>query len=519
MRHLNPPVKMVLTQSALAVLFAAAAAAVLIAVFLTDKTIALVLLGAVALAAALYLSGNPRLFFLWGLVLTAPFEFGKDFMPIPHMGGAAAYSITLSDLFLVPMVFFLLRDRVQGTRKRIHISGVAFYWIALMGLGMITVTTGPLRHVTAHEIFRMLKCLVLFVVIINEVARPKQFLHVFGALAVGIVIQSLVAMVQYAFRANLGLQFLGEATEKSLKYASEATYRGASDVFRVGALLGHPNLFAAFLALLLPVCLALLFSRIRPAYKAATVVTAMLGTVALVLTLSRAGWIAFGVAFTILLALSFMHPKLRTRYFMIRVALIGVIVVMGAAFSGPIIKRFTESDPGAVNFRYEWMEVSWDMIRDKPILGFGLNTFVFYMPKYTRYGGPLKITERFGEDWPVVHNIYLLTWVEQGTVGFLFFLGLHLHVLWLAFQNTKYVRDLTLYTMNIGLLSGFIALMVDGFGSFFIRNPSCGRIYWIAVALIVAIHYWHKNSPAAEPAPLQDAAPSIVFAEPGRAAP
>ena len=430
-----------------------------------------------------------------------------------------AYTINLADLFLIPLVLYIARDHFEGRRPRIRTSGLVICWGAMIGLGMLNMLLGPYRHIAGHEVFRMLKCLVLFLVIANEVQRPKQFIHVFSALAIGIAFQSMVAMIQFAFRANLGLQFLGEATEESIKYASETTYRGASNVFRVGGLMGHPNLMAAYLALLLPMCLSVVFSRVNALLKAGAVVAVAAGSAALLLTLSRTGWISFAIGFVSLLLLSFMHPILRRRYFLVRAGLIVATAVAALAFSGPIVKRFTQSDPGALSFRYEWNQVAWKMIKEKPIMGFGLNSFVFNMPKYTRYAGPQKMTERFGRNWPVVHNIYLLTWAEQGTIGFLWFLALNIYLLWLAFKNAKNVRDLTLYTMNIGLMSGLIALMVDGLGSFFVRNPSCGRVFWIVAALIVAIYYREQENRAAE-APAQRCAAPIrpVLAPSGQAA-
>jgi putative inorganic carbon (hco3(-)) transporter len=458
----------------------------IMAFFLAKKIIVLVIMGAIAGGIALVLSGNPRLFCLWGLVLTAPLSLGKRFM-----GGAASYNIEVADIFLLALLVFVLRDFLWGLRDKPRFSGVTAWWLGLILLGCLSILLGPFRKIAGHEVFQMMKHLVLFWVLINEVVRVRQFLHVAGALFAGMFLQGIVGLVQYVFKANLGLQVLGEATAKSIEYASKATYLD-SGVFRIGALLGHPNLLAAYLALLLPIAIALLFSGIRPLYKLLLMAVTALGAVVLVLTLSRAGWISFAAAFAALLGLSFLHPRLQKRYLMARLVVIGVMAAFVLAFSGAIVKRFTQSDPGAVNFRYEWVGVAWNMVREKPLLGFGLNSFVFHMPQYTSYGSPKKISERFGEDWPVVHNIYMLIWAEQGTLGLLLFLGFNLHVLRLGWRNLQRFENDVLFVINIGCVSGFLALILDGLGSFFIRNPACGRMYWIVVALIVAIHYWTK---------------------------
>ena len=166
--------------------------------------------------------------------------------------------------------------------------------------------------------------------------------------------------------------------------------------------------------------------------------------------------------------------------------------VLTFLLSGPIIKRIFQSDPGAVNFRWEWMEVAWNMILAKPILGFGLNTFVFVAPPYTQYGTTQAVMDEYGKALPVVHNIYLLVWSEQGTIGFLLFMALNIYLLILGWRNTKYFDSDVLYMINAGCVAGLMALAVDGMSSFFIRVEGPGRVFILVAALIVAIHYWHQ---------------------------
>ena len=218
------------------------------------------------------------------------------------------------------------------------------------------------------------------------------------------------------------------------------------------------------------------------------------GLVVLVLTLSRSGWVSFAVAFVTLLALTFVHPATRTKYLFGRLALIAGTTVISLTLSAPILKRLLASPGGSVDFRWEWMRVAWNMILDKSILGFGLNTFVFVAPPYTTYRTPGAVVDRFGADLPVVHNIYLIVWSEQGTIGFLLFLALNAYLLVLGWRNTKYFDSDVLYMINAGCMAGMMALAVDGMSSFFIRNEAPGRVFILVAGLIVAIYYWHQTN-------------------------
>jgi len=475
-----------------------------IEIFLGGPRVILVIGGLFAFAITLVLSGNPRLYCLWGLVLTAPMRVKLSFAVIPHMGGAAAYTLDLVDLFLVPLALFLLRDFATGYRRNLRLSGFSFWWGCLIVLGLLSVAAGPFRQVPLQEVVRMAKLLLLFVVFINEVVRVRQFKHVFAALMVGVALQCFVALAQYLFDINLGAQILGEALPTEAEFTSRATYLEDEFTYRVGALFGHPNLLSIYLAMMLPIGIAMMFTGMDYVLKGLVGVLMLVGVGVLIITLSRSGWISFAIAFIALLFLSFLHPRVRTRFLLARVGLVSLIAVVSLALSGLIIKRIVQSDSGAVEFRIEWMKLAWRMIEDKPIFGIGLNSFVFRMAPYSDYGTVEGLTDKFGPEQylPVVHNIYLLVWSEQGTIGFLFFLGLNGYLYLTAWRNAKHFYDEALYMINLGCLAGLMALSTDGMVSFFIRIDACGRVFVLVAGLIVAIHYWQdENAPIRARAP------------------
>ena len=485
-----------LSVTGLAVILAAVAGAGVIGLFTGSPAVVVLVAGSLLLAVSLALSGNPRLYCLWGLIITAPMDVDVSFMPIPHMGGAAAYTVDLVDFFLFPLAFFLLRDFATGNRRRLRLSAFTYLWGGMIFLGLISVLMGPYRHVPLQESVRMLKMLLLFVVFINEVVRVRQFKHVFAALMIGVAIQCAIGLVQYLFEINLGAQILGEAAQGDVEYTSRATYGDGEFTYRIGALFGHSNLLSIYLAMTLSIAIAMLFTSMNPIFKFLVGCLVLTGIVVLILTLSRSGWISFSIAFMGLLGLSFVHPRSRRRFLLARAGLVALTALVAAALSGPILKRIYESDPGALEFRFEWMELAWRMIKAEPFLGVGLNTFVFKMAPYSDYGSISAMVERFGPEQylPVVHNIYLLVWSEQGTLGLLLFLALNGYLFLLGWRNAKHYYDESLYMINVGCLAGMLALSADGMVSFFIRTDACGRVFMIVAGLIVAINYWRNEN-------------------------
>ncbi len=474
-------------------------AALTIALFQVNWVFTVPLVAATLFPLALYASHNPRLFFLVGMVFTAPLGLSINFRAHAHMGGAHALSINLMDFFLVPALVFLARDFYLGYRRDFRVSPVSLWWLGLTGLGVVSMMINPFREFAGIEVVRMLKCWLLFLVIINECVREKHFRYVIGALAANAAVNIVVAFIQYFLGRTLGLQPLGEGSDLSVLGANLGVYAAPTDIFRVMGLAGHANLFSAYLAMLLPIFISQLFADYRQSVKLMFAAVSATGVVCLGLTLSRSGWVSFAVSGSCLMFALFTLPELRNRYLLMKVSMLGAATATLVAGSGMIIRRFLESDPGASDFRIEWVGVAWKMVQAKPVLGLGLNSFIYNLQDYAPYSVP-KLYDLFGEVFPVVHNTYMLVWAEQGTIGLLLFLGMHANILWIAVRNLRF-RGLNerIYLISIASACGVLAIMVDYLSSFFIRVQAFGRVYWIVVGLLVATRYWNLSNSTVRP--------------------
>ena len=486
------------------------AGAALIAGFESNRFSLLLTIGILAGMLGFVLAANHRLFCLYGLIVLAPIALSKNFFLWLHMGGASSITLDAIDPALLMLLGFQMRDVAAG-RVRWRLTPMAKWVIALMALGVLDMVLGPKRFLPGLEVIRMAKCLLLFLVIVNEVVRERQMMHLLVALLASIAVQSTLGIAQGVFKVSLGLQALGEADFQTIKNAARGTYLidGPSSGFRSNALLGHPNLLSIFLAMQLPICIALMFSRLSALQRGLIAAVTMLGSAALLMTLSRSGWLSFGVAAVLLFALSFVHPRLQRRYLFARVAAIVFMLIVASAFAGEIIKRITESDPGALNFRLEWNSVAWGMVAERPFLGFGLNTFVLQLPGRTQHGGVTGLTNWIGEHWPVVHNIYLLTWSEQGTLGFAIFIGMFCSIFAAAIRNIRRYYSDVMFAVNLGALCGIVALCIDGLASFYLRTPAPSRMFWVIAALIFVVDHWNQvNAPQPHPSAPAPRAPT-----------
>lgn len=487
----HTPVAYAIALTAAAVLIALFAVVTTTVALTKTKFIVVLMLGLLAVASFV-LSGNRRLYILYALVMLAPLKLGLHYMVIGHQGGAQSFVLHSTDPLLLMLAVYQFNDWRKLRVRDYRLPLVGKLWLFMIFLGLFSVMNSEFHTPAAHEVVRMSKNLLLFVLLINELKRKKQFQHIALALMLGVLIQSVFSVVSYASAAQIGLEFLGEETEKNVVELGEATLKGDARIRRPGGLMGHPNQFAGYLALVMPIGIALMFSPISLMSKSLFIVALALGQVGLLLTMSRSGWICFAVALISTLGLSFLHRSSRRRYLIARMMIIALVGLIGTIASPKIIERIHYSDPESWRARMELVDTAKRIIADKPLFGIGLNSYVFAQPSYTRFRTYLGMTDFYGENVPVVHSTWLLTWSEQGTVGMAAFFLIHLIVLYVGFNNLK-LKDGFMHAMNVGLLSGFGALMLDGMVSFFLRMDAGGRMFWLSVSMILAIGYWRRT--------------------------
>jgi putative inorganic carbon (hco3(-)) transporter len=465
---------------------------------LSSTKLAIAVIAAVAYVGGALLSGNPRLFCLWGLMVTSSFDLSKRLGPtLAKMGGEASFRIEMSDPFLLALALFLLRDLWTQRRSGLQIPKAAGFWALLILIGCIWGVVGPWRLTAAHEVVRMAKMAVLFVVIANEVQTPRRLLHCAGGLTLAVILQSGVGIVQAATGRHFGLELLGETGKGTIKLlATESIQVGRA--FRIGAFLGHPNLFGIFLAALLPLAAAAFLMRRGIVHKIFFLSAIALGTAALIGTMSRSGWLSFVAAFACLVVLLIMHPGTRTRTLLMAIGPATAVLVVCVIFAGPISRRLFGSRDIAMQGRAEYMRDALGLIRARPVTGWGLNSYTFAVPPFTRYGAR-GARERFDQWQSPVHNIHLLWWAETGLVGMTIHLMLLLAIIRTGFQNLR-VRDEVLFLVNAACLSGIMAFMVDGFFSFTLRTPAALRVFFVLAGMIMAVRYCRLREPAPRPA-------------------
>ncbi len=141
------------------------------------------------------------------------------------------------------------------------------------------------------------------------------------------------------------------------------------------------------------------------------------------------------------------------------------------AYAGPVPNRTTL-----------WL-VGWAMIRERPLLGIGLDNYRL------TYGDWLNLP--YYDKTVHTNNFYLEMLVSLGIVGalpFLFWLGS------LLADILRTLRQPNVTIWQVATAAGLLTFMVHGFLDFFLLFNATGLLFWLLVGLWISEKKWLKGS-------------------------
>lgn len=230
--------------------------------------------------------------------------------------------------------------------------------------------------------------------------------------------------------------------------------------------------------MLLGPTLGILLTPLGRLYKGLALAALGFGTLGLILTLSRGGWLAFALTATIVAGLAIWRGWLPPS---VPFLAVGVAAVLVFALQDVIIARLVEDDQGSAHSRIPLMALAFRIIEAHALLGIGANNFALVMLEY--------VTPNFSEyrgDWLfVVHNKYLLVWAETGLVGLLAFVGFLAATLLTGWRGWQ-LHDRLLSPLALGFTAAIAAHILHMAVDLFSGRPQVQTL-WLCAALIAVI--------------------------------
>ncbi len=221
-------------------------------------------------------------------------------------------------------------------------------------------------------------------------------------------------------------------------------------------LFGHKNLLSSFLFLALPFAFENA-RKIGGTQKLLPIVLIVLIGGLLFLLKTRSVWLALviAMAFYSFAFWSICWPAKLRKWV---VAGFATVILLGGFLAINYVKNATENTPistqtASLAERFKLWEKTAKVIQENPIVGVGAGNWQY---NYTKFGvNDIAKTRMYGVSFKRPHNDFLWILAENGTVGFVLFLGIALligRMAWGQIIQEKNVAVLTYTSALVGLL-------------------------------------------------------------------
>jgi len=375
-----------------------------------------------------------------------------DFANLPQL----AFIHILSTLLLGFVLFYY---------GKINLS---LYYIPIFGFliwALISISWGYNKYEGISTINLWLGPVTLFFALANSPADSNRIIRVLDFIFGSAVVSAIIGCLQYLTK----FPFVPQVVEPAATFANK-------------------NMAAHIMVLSIPLGMGLFLST-KSNWKSFfySIGTALL-LAFLYYTKTKAGWLAFLVEFILFivaLLLIRQRPiwiKSKQVSSLLGIVILGLLLNLSpqgwspafkeVAAKAELVKGAVEGEAekeaaayGSVGLRLAIWRNTLEMIKDRPILGFGLGNHKVFYPIYHRKAVVEKV---FSEEAQLhnVHNDYLQIFSETGIIGFLFLA--FLFTLWTlsTLRLAKYNKHENSALYPVSIYIAIIGIMVNAFFCF-----------------------------------------------------
>lgn len=416
--------------------------------------------------------GNPRKLLLAIILLDIPIQldinlfYEEEAAAIGALGGLNLSVTTVSLAALYGLWFAQIVTRRSSIPK--HLLRATLPFVTYFGFVVFSLLTAHSISLSLFEIGLLFQTLLLFIYIVGTTRTREDIYFIVTLLLIGVILLSLSMIAAYATGQEITFGPISTRVDPSF---TRGTF------FRPGGTIGSPLTAASHLALLLVPAVSILLARLRWYHTVLAAMSFCLGLIALVMTYSRSGWIAFFVAGVVFCVILWHRGWLSLR---IPVFFVLAVLVLSLPFYATIYTRLTGDDSGSAYSRIPHAKLALRIIADTPIFGVGANNVGLVMTGYAREG--------FQDLWLYTpHNKYLLVWTETGIGGMLAFTWFLLATLARGWRCWR-LRDPVISPLALAFTTGMLGQMVHMLTDMFHNRPQV-QLLWLTAALIVAINH------------------------------
>jgi len=383
------------------------------------------------------------------------------------------------------------RDNVTTARKSLFSSG----WTFLLPIALFVLIAGVsvlfaydphvAERVLREEVFEPILFLCMLLLFAST---PRHMKRLLATLFLSSVFVSLIGIVQYFWFRS---QIIPDAT----------------GLVRVRSVYGSGDDLGLFLDYSLPIGIAYVMSCIRQRVftriTACTTVLLLPMLLALYLSQSHGAWIALGLGMIILLLLSLSTTRAKV-YTGIVVCIVGVIslVLLHHQLGDLLLGHVNEQGISTLSKRLYLWQSAWEMIRARPLTGYGLGNWLCYyssnalcpntLHHYMIVTDPRTGVSTGLQYEPTLshpHNTFLEVWVSIGLFGVLAWLAILVLFTgsWIyMYRAISHRVDLQVLSWILLAIGGaMLAAMIQGLGGSAFFEPDLSFCFWLLIAAML----------------------------------
>jgi len=406
-----------------------------------------------------------------------------------------AISLYLSDIvFGIALLFWFCellffkkkRKKLQTVKSKLRIVS---YWLlaSLFLWSLLSIPQALNLNIAFYRLLRLLVAILLFIFVAQNFSSKKYRFLAYLSLIFSGLVQAVISTAQYWKQHSLGLKLLGENDLGPNLIGVAKIVISGQKIIRGYGTFPHPNVLAAFIILLLPLCFHLYgeisssrkLSLKKEFLKNGLIIISLFFLLTLTITFSRTAWFGFAIILILFLIYIFKNSLFKN-YFRLLASLL-VCIIFLLIFFGPAIatrSRITDSPYSdfALSNRVLLNKLALLMISRNPLLGIGLGNFVSTIPAYLGSSLPAW---RFQP----VHNIYFAFASEIGLHGLLIFLGFLCLSFYLVFRmHRQNSENMVLYTIIIAYC------LIGTFDHYFYDLQQGILMFWLVLGFIWSIN-------------------------------
>jgi hypothetical protein len=242
---------------------------------------------------------------LFLLVLNIPLDsdYFLVYRGLRHAGSTNGFSVNVADIILMVLYFVWVLEEMGKEKSSVFWPKAAIPALGFIIAGILSMYNAPVKMLSFYEIILLCKMFLLFFYTANCIKSENDIKVVASALIVGMAIQSVLSYVQLHTGHMYSLHYFLSTGYPELRHG----------VDRVKGTFGGCAYLAGFLASLLPLTVGITFFSRGLMAKGLSLLCFVLGMIALILTLSRGGWMSIFVSFLVMMILGLRNRLLPLR--------------------------------------------------------------------------------------------------------------------------------------------------------------------------------------------------------------